>query len=174
MRNPGDNLAWVSRARLISIAVGTVVAIALLATATLTLAIRPSLSATLVLSASTVRAGGEISGQVVVENLTGRDIKLAGCHSIFEVLLRNSSYSPDPGWELCLEQIRIPTGHSSYPAAVHATYAECGQTGATGGIPACLSPPNVMPPLPAGVYWATTYEDGSSIPLPGPIKVTVT
>jgi hypothetical protein len=137
-------------------------------------AVRPSLSATLLLPTTTLRAGGEISGRVVVENLTGRDITVNGCHSIFQILLRNSTYTPDPGWELCLEQITIPTGQSSYPAPVHATYNECGQAGATGSFPACLSPPDVMPPLPTGDYWATTFEDGNSIPLPRPIKVSVT
>jgi hypothetical protein len=37
-----------------------------------------SLSATLVLPTTTVKAGGEISGQVVVENRTGHDIQLGG------------------------------------------------------------------------------------------------
>lgn len=162
-----------SRARLLAIAVGTLVGIVALATAVIMVAVRPSLSATLVLSTSTVRTGTEISGRVVVENLTGRDINLTGCHSIFQVLLRSSTYTPEPGWQLCLQRIRVPTGQSSYPVPVRASYYECGQTGAMGGVPACLPPGDVMPPLPPGVYWATTFEDGSRIPLPAPVKVRV-
>ena len=162
-----------SRTRQISIAVGALLCIAALATAILVVAGRPSLSARLVLSTSTVRAGDEISGKVVVENLTGRDINLIGCHSIFQVLLRSSTYTPDPGWLLCSERFTVPIGQSSYPVPVRATYNECGQTGATAGFPACLPPPNVMPPLPPGEYWATTFEEGNWIPLPAPIRVRV-
>lgn len=146
---------------------------AALATAILVVAVRPSLSATLVLSTTTVRAGGEISGKVVVENLTGRDINFIACHSIFQVLLRSGTYTPDPGWLLCAERFTVPTGQSSYPVPVRATYNECGQTGATGGVLACSPPGNVMPPLPPGVYWATTFEEGNWIPLPAPIRVRV-
>ena len=170
--DPRDNIAWVSRTRLISIAAGIVLSIAALAAAILVA--RPSLSATLVLSTSTIRAGGEISGKVVVENLTGRDINVTGCHSIFQVLLRSTAYAPEPGWLMCAEPITVPTGQSIYPTPVFATYHECGQAGAADGSRACLPPGDVMPPLPSGVYWATTFEDGTSIPLPAPIKVTVT
>lgn len=163
-----------SRKHRISVAAGALLCIAALATAIVVVAVRPSLSATLVLSTSTVRAGGQISGKVVVENATGRDINVVVCHSLFQVLLRSTTYAPEPGWLLCRQQITIPTGRSSYPVPVLATYNECGQSGATDSFPACLPPANVMPPLSPGMYWATTFEDGNSIPLPTPVKVRVT
>lgn len=171
-----------SRVRLVTIAAGAVLGIATLGTAIVVAGVRPlpvpvaspSLFATLVLSTNTVRAGGEISGKIVVENPTGRDIHLIGCHGIFEVLLASNTYHPGPAWLDCLQRITIPTGRSRYSAAVRATYSACGQAAASGGIPACLPPPIVMPPLPRGAYWATTFEDGNAIPLPARVKVTVT
>lgn len=163
-----------SRRHRLYIAAGALLCFAALATAIVVVAMRPPLSATLVLSTSTVRAGGQISGTVVVENATGREINVVGCHSIFQVLLRSTTYTPEPGWLLCRQQITITTGRSSYPVPVLATYNECGQTGATDAFPACLPPGNVMPPLSPGMYWATTFEDGNSIPLPAPVKVIVT
>lgn len=163
-------------------AAGTVLAIAALGTAIVVLGVRPlpipvaspSLSATLVLPTNTVRAGGEIAGKIVVENPTGRDIHLTGCHSIFEVLLVSSTYRPDSIWLNCLQRFTIPTGRSIYSTLVSASLSGCVQPGGMGNLPACLPPPNVMPPLPRGAYWATTFERGNQIPLPAPVKVTVT
>jgi hypothetical protein len=129
------------------------------------------LSATLVLPTTTVKAGGEISGQVVVENRTGHDIQLGGC-GIFQVLLTNNTYQPSSFWATCFTRYTIPMGESSYPITVIAAHNWCSQSGSTGTLPACL--PNGPPPLPPGDYQATTLEAGDALPIPAPVKVTVT
>lgn len=164
-----------SRGRLVITAIALPLGIALIVTTVLAITIRaqPSLSAALVLSADTVKAGGEIPGKVVVENRTGHDINRIGCHTIFQVLLASSTYTPMPGWLLCWQRITIPTGQSSFPVYVRAAYSECSQAGASAGIPAC-APGSGLAPLPPGAYLATTFEEGNAIPLPAAVKVRVT
>lgn len=177
-----------SRARQTLFAVGMTVCIAVAGTVALAVTIRsaetpvaklnspatqPSFSVALVLSTRTVKAGGEIPGQIVVENRTGHDINRIGCHGLFQVLLASSTYMQDPVWPACAQRITIPTGHSSLAVHVSATYTECGQLGPIGSVPACVRGSG-MPPLPPGEYLATTFEDGNAIPLPAPVKVTVT
>lgn len=170
-----DSISSVSRGRLIIPGVALTLGIALVVTTVLAVTIRaqPSLSASLVLSAETVKAGAEIPGKVVVENRTGHDINRIGCQGIFQVLLVSSTYTPKPGWLLCWQRITVPTGQSSFPVFVRAAYSECSQLGASPGIPAC-SPGSGMAPLPPGAYFATTFEDGNAIPLPAAIKVRIT
>ena len=180
-----------TRARLISLAVGLTLGIGVLAATGLAVTIRsssvpgkvpatkvaakptqPTLSVALVLTTTTVKAGGEISGQLVVENRTGYAINQVGCHGIFQVLLASSTYTPGTVWPDCWQRIAIPNGQSSIPVSVPAAYNVCGQLGAIGNIPACT--PVGMPPLPPGTYFATTFEDGNALPLPAPVEVTVT
>ena len=132
----------------------------------------PPLSATLVLSKTTIRAGGAILGEIVVENRTGHAVMTSGCHGIFGVVLTSSTYHPIVSFPLCLESITIPAGRSSYRVDVPATYNTCSMLGASDPRPACL--PTGMPPLPPGAYEATTFESGNAIPLPSAIAVTVT
>jgi hypothetical protein len=125
-----------------------------------------ALSTHLVLGARTVRAGGELVGHIVVQNNTGHAIHTYGCMSIFQVLLRSATYTPTPAWLLCNQPITIPQGRSNYTVKVEARYNMCGTD------PACTSAG--PPPLPAGDYKATTYEQGSGVPVPAPIPVQVT
>jgi hypothetical protein len=130
------------------------------------------LSATLVLPTRTMKAGGGISGQVVVENRTGQALRVTGCGGIFQVALTSSTYHPMVAWPACLQRITIPSGRSTYPVSVFASYEECGMSGPSGTMTACL--PTGSPPLPPGSYEATTFEDGGAIPAPSSVAVTVT
>jgi len=132
----------------------------------------PSLSAAVILETTTINAGGEIHGQVVVQNRTGHEIHVSGCRFIFQVLLTSSTYQPTVSWLQCLQAITIPEGRSTYPITVQASYWACGMLGASENMPACL--PTGIPPLPPGDYEAKTFEDGGAVPLPAAVEVTVT
>jgi hypothetical protein len=127
------------------------------------------LSARLALESTTVRTGGALSGRIIVENDTGHALHASGCGGIFQVVLKSSTYHPEPVWPTCLGPVTIPTGTSTYPVQVEARYGMCGQGG---GLPRCVGagPPG----LPPGEYQATTVELGHAVPLPSPVAVEVT
>lgn len=134
----------------------------------------PPLSFTLVLPTTTIKAGGEISGQIVVDNRTGHVIRVPGCHGIFGVALTSSTYHPEVSFLGCLEMITIPVGQSRDPIIVQASYDRCGMSGPSVDTPACLPTGSPrFPPLPPGKYEATTFEAGTAVPVPAPIAVTV-
>src|SRR5262245_15814630 len=85
-----------------------------------------TLSARIVLPSRTMTAGSSINGRVVVRNNTGRAIHTSGCLTLFQVVLANSRYHPDPTWLACLQPFTIPVGLSSYQITVAATYLHCG------------------------------------------------
>ncbi len=126
---------------------------------------------TLVLATTTVKVGGRISGDVVVENDLGRPIHTTGCLGIFRVMLTSRTYTPSPIWPTCLQKVTMPTGRSTYPIQVEASYNACSQV-ANGTLPACSS--GAPPPLPPGNYEAKTFESGNAVPLPAEVAVRVT
>lgn len=128
------------------------------------------------LNATTVRAGSTIAGRLTITNGTRRPISFITCPPFFRVLLVSRSYQPSVPWPDCAARVTIPTGTSSYPTSVDASYIGCtenGATGATSNDPAC-TPSGEMPALPAGLYAATLYLQAPRIvPSPHPIPVLV-
>ena len=107
-----------------------------------------------------MRSGGDLSGQILLDNRTGRPIKATGCGGIFQVHLTND----DPRtrsvvWPACAQPITIPVGPSTVAAHLEARYPEC-STG-IGDVP-CVG--QGTPPLPPGQYAATTFEIGGYVP----------
>ena len=122
------------------------------------------------LDATKVQTGGRITGWITVENLTGRPLVTFGC-GLFAVLLANQTYHPEPNWASCLQKITIPTGDSTYPVTVTASYQMCTQGSSSATVPACG--PFGTPGLPAGMYQATSYQDSQVVPTPPTIPVEV-
>jgi len=129
------------------------------------------ISARVVLPARTMTAGSSMPGRVVVENDTGRAIHTSGCLSLFQVALVSSSYHPSVSWFTCLQRFVIPTGRSSYPVTVAATYNQCGPSKPS--VSRCL-PGGGMPPLPPGRYRAVLFQFRHLVPVPPPIAIRVT
>ena len=124
------------------------------------------LSARIVLPSNTMTAGSSISGQVIVDNNTGRAIHGGDCGSPFAVALGSDTVKPSVAWPQCLESFTVPTGQSSWPVTVTARYSECG-----GGIRRCT---NGRPPsLPPGYYRAMLFQSPHLVPSPTPITVHV-
>lgn len=142
----------------------------------------PSLSTRLSMPTRTVKAGGQLVGQIVVENDTGHPIHTYACGAIFQVLLTTATYKPTPNWLTCLTATTIPRGRTSYPVTVRARYNQCQQTGGGGGSPLCasfgdgssLDTGSGPPPLPPGEYEATTFEQGTALPVPAAVAIRVT
>jgi len=129
------------------------------------------LSSSLDLATTTVVAGGQITGHVVVRNDTGRVLHAEACGSIFQALLTRPGYEPTPVWATCVQRVTIGRGRSTYRVTVTASYSRCSQSGPEGTVPACT--PTGAPPLPAGRYEATVFEQGTVVPLPAPVPVRV-
>ncbi|HYK68888.1 MAG TPA: hypothetical protein VEV45_13140 [Streptosporangiaceae bacterium] len=127
---------------------------------------------TLQLAATTVTSGSVLSGRLTIVNGSHKPIRYVTCGSFIQILLRNHDHLLSPGWLLCSAPLTLPTGTSSYPVSVVAAYNECAPTGAWGTHVACLRSGG-MPPLPPGVYQATTYLV-PAVPVPPPITITVT
>jgi hypothetical protein len=130
-----------------------------------------SVTARLTLSATSVRAGGSLSGQITVENNSGEPIRAGGCGSIYQVSLVGGDHQgarPSPD---CLEFFTIPVGQSTYPVRVPAAYDSCSNST---NKPRPCPDDGSMPPLPYGEYAATTFAGDDDTPLPAPIMVTVT
>ena len=123
------------------------------------------------LPARTMRAGSSMAGHIVVENHTGSEIHVPGCRDLFQVLLTNDVIHQTPLWPLCLGDITIPAGETSYPVTVSATYNHCYND--DGGTPHCL-PGSGIPPLPPGDYGATFFQSSPVVPAVAPIGVRVT
>jgi hypothetical protein len=113
-----------------------------------------------------------MKGRVVVDNETGHVIKAQGCGSLFAVALSNDEYQPEIGWRLCLQDLDIPTGISTYPVVLPASTLECTNAPAAGEIPVC-SPPNTPPPLETGSYEAKLYQSTHVLPDPPPVRIQV-
>jgi hypothetical protein len=133
--------------------------------------VHPTVTARIELPSSSMVAGTTMNGRVVVDNQTGHVIDASGCGSLFAVALGSDGYRPDVPWRLCLQDLDIPTGESSYPVAVSATALGCVGGPPTDGIPSCT--PSGPPPLPPGTYEAKLYQSTHVVPDPPPVPVTV-
>jgi hypothetical protein len=129
------------------------------------------LRAHLVLPSTRLRAGDQMSGEVVVVNETGEPIDVSGCNSFYVVALSNESHTQSIGRNDCLERFTIPLGTSRWPVLVMGTFTQC--YGGPGGD--CL-PGGGVPPLPKGTYRAEVQDHGDHdrpIPIPDPVTITV-
>jgi hypothetical protein len=130
-----------------------------------------SVTARLTLSATSVRSGDALTGQITVENNSGRPVATTGCGGMYQVLLVGGKYPMSPVWTLCLQRWTIPVGQSTYPVTVRAAYNSCSFD--KGQPPVCPPSGRPPPPLPAGEYAATAFS-GPNVPVPAPLQVTVT
>jgi hypothetical protein len=71
------------------------------------------------------------------------------------------------------EPLTFPPGPTRLPFTVPATYSSCSPSAAAGsGTLACLPPPDIMPPLPAGRYEAKLVSTSPSLTaVPVPVEV---
>jgi hypothetical protein len=129
-------------------------------------------SARVILPSRTMAAGSFLAGRVVVQNNSGRAIRVPGCGTIFQVALVSSTYHPTVGWTQCLHTVTIPTGESSYPTPVPAIYRFCSEE-PQGSAPTCMFGGH-PPPLPPGDYRAVLFQEGHLIPFPPAVTVRVT
>lgn len=132
-----------------------------------------AMSARIELASTTVAAGETLSGRLVVFNNTGRDLKVIGCGSIFQVALANDAVEPEIVWNLCAQEITVPEGESTYPVSVQARRATCTTGPAPSSTPTC-EPDGSPPPLPPGNYEARLYQSTAVVPDPPPVDVRVT
>src|SRR5262249_15635129 len=133
------------------------------------------LTARIVLPTRTFVAGNPVQAKLIVLNESGRVIIVKTCRSPFRVELANDRYRPGLAWPLCLENVPIPIGLSTWMVDVHTTSLNClgGNQPGEVGFPRCLV--NGYPPsLPAGTYRATLYQHPDVVPDPEPIEVQVT
>jgi hypothetical protein len=114
-----------------------------------------------------------MSAHVLVENNTGRAIRVSGCLTLFQVALASSKYQPAMAWPACAQAFTIPAGQSSYPVTVRASYLECSAGRPQGAVRACL-PNRRPPPLPPGDYHARLFQLGNLVPVPLAMTVRVT
>ena len=123
------------------------------------------LPARLVLPSTTMTAGSSMTGYVLVENTTGHAIGVAGCGSLFQVLLTSRDYRPIAVWPTCLQLFTIPVGQTRYRVPVSASYSQCSQGRGQDGVKACPPGPR-MPPLPGGTYRAQLLQSARLIRVP--------
>ena len=112
-----------------------------------------------------------MQGRVVLDNYTGHALHTSGCERYFQVALSNAKTQQVPGWLDCLQQFTFPTGESSYPVTVTASYLECGTGSPQVGLRPCVN--NRPPPLPSGEYQVTLIQSGSIVAAPPPVTVRV-
>jgi hypothetical protein len=126
------------------------------------------------LSSPTMASGSTMAASVIVDN-PGPDRHVGGCYAIFQIVLGNDAIPAEPGpWPLCLRDITIPAGTSTWPLTVSAHYLTCtGDVPATSGSPSCL-PDLTPPPFPPGEYQAVLFALVDIGPAPAPVPVTVT
>lgn len=120
------------------------------------------LSATLDLPTTTLRAGGTLSGRINIVNATGHALHVIGCGGLFDGLLTSPTYHPMPAWSTCAQKFTIPTGRSSQPIHVEASFNSCGHGRPTATMPTCTS--TGRPPLPTGDYTATGFAISTALP----------
>ena len=114
-----------------------------------------------------------MSGRVIVDNNTGRIVRVYGCGVPFQIALSSSSYKPDVAWYTCLQLITIPIGESRYAVTVVASYLSCTENAARSAPRACL--PNGDPSaLPSGNYDAVLFQNPRISPAPPPVPILVT
>jgi hypothetical protein len=111
------------------------------------------------LSTRTITAGTSVPGVVVVVNNTGAPLTYGGCGGLFAIALTKPGEVPDLAWPLCLQQLTVPEGESSYPAGALASHTTCGS------INGCFLAPSA--------YEATFVQNGSDFPPAPSIPVRV-
>lgn len=130
------------------------------------------LFATLSMPTTSIASGSSVTGVVQVQNLTGHVVRPAICGPPFTIELVSPTATPTQlGSGLCLDNLKIPTGMSTYPVIVRADYISCS--------PPNSPPPNCVagqpPPLPPGLYDATLLgAPNLTIDLPDSTPVEVT
>jgi hypothetical protein len=131
------------------------------------------LRARLVLPSTRLRAGSQMSGEVIVDNDTGEPIEILACQSFYAVRLVNEEVQQDVAFLSCGGRFVIPVGRSRWPVGVSASFTGCG--GEPPILPRCL-PDGGMPPIPKGTYRAEVVDGGAHnrpVPIPDPVTITV-
>jgi hypothetical protein len=138
-----------------------------------------TLTARIELDADTVVAGGELHGELVIDNPTNEtiDVRDGGCSSKWGVDLVRPGEEPDIAFTLeCRnEPLRLPPGTTRFPFDVRATHGVCTNNRPSAEVPACLDEGGA-PPLPPGDYEAAfdSLGDVSSLEPSNRVPVTVT
>jgi hypothetical protein len=122
------------------------------------------------LAAGTVRAGTTIGAKLVLDNHTGRSLKLMrGCKGqYFEVAVGNARIPADVVWatSACDDHWVLKAGTNIYKTKVLTTYNHCSQQRHHRAMPTdpnCLGPArDVMPRLPPGRYTAKLFTSGKT------------
>jgi hypothetical protein len=128
-----------------------------------------SISVQLILPATTMVAGSEVTGHVMVENQSGQTAHVNDCGSAFQVLLSNRVIDQQPVWPSCARPLSIPVGVSKYTVSVMASYSTCHLKGPP---PVCQK--DGPPPLPPGQYEANLFLSSPFAPAQPPLTVLVT
>lgn len=137
------------------------------------------LEARLALDGRSVDAGGELHGDLVVVNATGKTVtsKAGSCTPKWAVALTKPGEDPSVAFTLeCgVEPLKFGPGETRLPFTIRASYNVCSGGPATPGTPHC-APGGGMPPLPAGQYEAALAGSlGDAVPaVPDRVPVTVT
>lgn len=133
-----------------------------------------ALSATIDLSATTVRAGSAIDAELVVQNDTGSAIQADGCGSLFAIALASEDYEPTVAWPDCLQRLTVPEGRSVYEFEVLASHLGCDAgPSLDDAFPRCADDGG-LPALPPGTYEARLYQSSTVIPDVPAVAVQVT
>jgi hypothetical protein len=129
------------------------------------------------LSRRSVNAGETIAATLVVDNRTGRAVRLVdgrGCAAKIAIALGNEKIPPQVSFfKNCGgSPTVIRVGESRLPFTVRSTYSGCATGPGAIAVPTCL-PSGGLPPLPPGEYRATLVDSSTQLPSPPPIPVEV-
>ena len=114
-----------------------------------------------------------MAGDVLVDNDTRHAVHVAGCLTLFQVILTSSTYRPAVAWPACLQQFTIPAGQTGrYRVTLRASYSRCSQGRPQDGLKACL-PGGRPPPLPHGIYYARLFQLRTLVQVPPAVTVRV-
>jgi hypothetical protein len=140
-----------------------------------TVAEPPVLTARIELSASTVTAGEDLQGVLVVTNRSGVpfDWSDRGCRPKWGMYFA-PGMSPIFTSDCPHGVLTFAPGQTRLPFSVKASLTACSQDeSANGGLPACNTPPEVMPPLDPGTYHVALYATAPEL-VAERVPVTVT
>lgn len=137
------------------------------------------LSARLELPAGSVRAGSSLSGEIVVQNDTGKPVVFEACTGPYQVVLSGESVSQTANVPLCAMSFTLSPGESRWPVAIDANYSACTTHESTGTpddhigtLPRC-GPTMSPPPLPPGSY-TVSFRAPAGVPIPPLVTIEVT
>jgi hypothetical protein len=133
---------------------------------------QPPVTVRMVLPARVIVTGAAVTARFVISNRTGHALRVTDCDgNLFQVQLWAGNYRPGTGWLACLGFDVIPAGQSARTARFMASWGGCATTRARPpGLLGC-PPDGRIAPLPPGTYAATPFEDGTVLPVPGPVTV---